>query len=267
MPQYGLVQAATSQNTTLIDVNGDGGTELVIADQNFVRACAYEPVSGWRVVEQITISDPGTELVGVTAMPSDGEVSMVAADKGNSRLIVLKRHADSNGNSRWRVTQHLRMRGFSLGPVIAGQFGPGGTPAIIGLGSDAFALVRPEAPRFELKSVATMRSESEDRIESDIESGDVNNDGFTDVVVLDIGERMCVISTFSATRQLLHATEFEVFQSRQFNRPQNPAREPRSAMIADVTGDGLDDIVITVHDRVIIYPQSNDASKTKATAR
>jgi len=31
--------------------------------------------------------------------------------------------------------------------------------------------------------------------------------------------------------------------------------EPREALIADLTGDGRNDLVIVVHDRILLYPQ------------
>ncbi len=36
---------------------------------------------------------------------------------------------------------------------------------------------------------------------------------------------------------------------------QGGGREPRECVIADVTGDGKPDIVLLVHDRVLVYPQ------------
>jgi len=33
--------------------------------------------------------------------------------------------------------------------------------------------------------------------------------------------------------------------------------EPREALVADVTGDGRNDLIILVHDRILVYPQSN----------
>jgi hypothetical protein len=31
--------------------------------------------------------------------------------------------------------------------------------------------------------------------------------------------------------------------------------EPREALVADVTGDGLNDLLVLVHDRILLYPQ------------
>jgi hypothetical protein len=77
--------------------------------------------------------------------------------------------------------------------------------------------------------------------------------------VLDAKEQMCQVLTFSAARKLLPATEFKVFESRLFTRGEAREMEPSQAIIADVTGDGKDDLVLVVHDRVLIYPQMTEA--------
>ena len=53
---------------------------------------------------------------------------------------------------------------------------------------------------------------------------------------------------------LLEPGRFQVFQGRRFSEAPDTRGEPREALIADVTGDGIDDIVLIVHDRVLIYP-------------
>ena len=70
MGQFGLVSAASADNTLPFDVDGDGTPELLIADKNFVRAVRYDTQptdgasDGWQVVKQINMDDPTAELVG-----------------------------------------------------------------------------------------------------------------------------------------------------------------------------------------------------------
>ena len=252
MRQYGLVQAAAASNTALVDVNGDGKPEVLIADGNFVRACRYDPQRGWSVVEQITLTDPGTNLVGIATLESGGSTLIVASDRGNGRLVIIGR--DDKG--QWGVRTRLRLLGFPLGPVFAGTFGGDNEPSVLCIGDDGFALVRLAGERQELDPFAFYRSESEDRSEHEIEIGDVNSDGYLDMVVLDAAERMCQILSFTNKRNLVAAMEFEVFQTRLFTRGRASENEPRSALVTDVTGDGKDDVILTVHDRLIIYPQA-----------
>ncbi len=257
MRQYGLVGAAGPGNTALVDMDGDGKEEILIADQNFVRACRYDADRGWRVVEQITMPEPGTQFVGISTLGEGDQKLIVASDKGNGRLVIIGRTAGADGEmGPWQVRARLRLLGFPLGRIFAGSFGGDGEPSVLCIGDDGFGLVRLAGERHELDPFAFYRSESEDRSEHEIEIGDVNSDGYLDMVVLDSAERMCQILSFTAKRNLMPATEFEVFQSRLFTRGRAQEGEPRSALVTDVTGDGLDDIMLTVHDRLIIYPQA-----------
>ena len=96
--------------------------------------------------------------------------------------------------------------------------------------------------------------------------GDVNSGGFVDMVSLDAGEQMCEIFTFSETHKLLYATGFKVFESKLFQGGEPREYEPSECVIADVTGDGRNDIVLLTHDRVLIYPQMTRESAAAAAA-
>ena len=251
MPNFGLVKSANSVNTAMQDVDGDGYAELLVADENFVRACAFDTERGWRVIEQINASESGVAFSGVTTIALHDGPAIVAADNSNRRLVVITQ--DDNGV--WEPSDRLRLTGFDLGALLGGSFTGDAEPSVLCLTDDSFAMVRFAGRRIGLEEFAAWRSDEEDRVEHEIEVGDVNGDGYVDLVVLDAGEQMCQIFTFSSSRKLHFANEFEVFESRLFSGGQSREYQPSAAIIEDVTGDGADDIVLEVHDRFIIYPQ------------
>ncbi|MHC4946671.1 MAG: FG-GAP repeat domain-containing protein [Planctomycetota bacterium] len=252
MGQYGLVKSARAENTAVLDVDGDGTAELLIADRNFVRAVRYETeppagVSpGWQVVEQINAANSTSQLVSLAIL---GE-RIIAADKENDRLVVLARGGDG-----WSETDAVTVRGFSFDSIYAGTFSGDGEENILAIGKDGFAIVRRAGERFALREIASWRSTEERRVQHEIASGDVNSDGFTDLVSLDAGEQMCEIFTFSEAHRMLYATGFQVFESKIFSGGEPREYQPRQVLVADVTGDGRGDIVLLSHDRVLIYPQ------------
>jgi hypothetical protein len=259
MRQFGLVKAAKSENITVFDIDGDGWKELLIADKNFVRAVRYEPEprggvsEGWQVVEQINASDSASKLVSVTLLGDH----VVTADKENGRLLVMDRDA----TGVWRERESLSVRGFSFDVIHAGGFAGDEQENILAIGSDGFAVIRLAGQRIALREVASYRSSDERRLQHEIAYGDVNDDGFTDLVTLDAGEQMCEIFTFTETRRMLYATGFQVYESRLFSGGDTREFEPSQVVIADVTGDDAADIILLAHDRILLYPQMVDPSR------
>ncbi len=258
MPQFGLVQAAGPQNSALVDWTGNGKSELVIADKNFVRACVYDAKAGWKVVNQITVSDPGTDLVGLTVLKgADGKPMLVASDKGNGRLLFM----DATG-----IKQRVRMMGFSPGQIFAGAFAGDAQQGVLCLADDAFAVVRLAGKKLKMEDFAAYRSDATDRSEHQLSVGDVNNDGMLDVVVCDAREQSCAMLAFTTKRNLLLATETKIFETRMFSGGDSREFEPRDVIINDVTGDGKNDVLFLIHDRLMVYPQMTESSAKKPAA-
>lgn len=252
MPQFGLVQAAGPDNTALLDVDGDGKEELLIADSNFVRAARFDAAAGWRVVEQAIDPERRASFSALTVMDNGrGAPRLVAGDKSSRRLVMFERENEG----AWTVVDRVRIAGVEPASLYAGQFSGDAQPNLLVLSGDAMGIVRLGGERTTLQPVASWRADSDRRLDHDLEAGDVNGDGFTDLVVLDAGEKMASILTFTRQRQVLFATEFEVFQSRLFEQERQSDLQPSTSFIADLTGDGAADLCIVTHDRVIIYPQ------------
>lgn len=272
MGQFGLVQAANSVNTAVIDSDGNGKPELLIADKNYVRSLRYDTnpgpgiSPGWQVVRQINANDPASKLVSVALLGD----RIIAADKDNGRLIVMAKteakpakEGDAAPPPEWQQVESLKVRGFPFNAIYAGSFTGDGKENILAIGDDGFAIIRLGGDRVSLKQVAAWRSDEERRFEHELTAGDLNSDGFTDLVALDAGEQMCEILSVSEAQRLLYATAFKVFESKLFSGGEPREYEPSDAIIADVTGDGANDLILLSQDRVLIYPQM---TKTNATA-
>ena len=48
---------------------------------------------------------------------------------------------------------------------------------------------------------------------------------------------------------------WQVFEAHTFRGAANALPEPREAVVSDVTGHGKNDLVVLVHDRILVYPQ------------
>ncbi|MEM8757584.1 MAG: VCBS repeat-containing protein, partial [Planctomycetota bacterium] len=253
MPQVGLLQAAGPTNTAAIDIDNDGSDEVLISAENFVRACTYDADSGWRVIEQMAVTDARASFSGLTVTTANGAPGITVADTGNERLVVFAQ--DESG--AWTVADRLRVPAFDLGALTGGAFSGDGEPNILCHSADGIAIARLRGERVALSPFATYRSDEEDQYEYQMASGDINADGYTDVVILDAGDQRCKVFTFSSSRRLLEAFEFETFQRRLFDGSEGRTFEPRDVILKDATGDGVADMVFEVHDRYVIHPSQS----------
>jgi hypothetical protein len=257
MAQFGLAQAANAGNTVAFDADNDGKKDLVLADRNFIRALRYAPTAtppGWQVVAQMNASRADAKLVALTVL---GE-TLVASDRENNELAVFTKDATT---SKWAQTDERTVTGFKFSLVRAGNFSGTTSDDVMLIGDDGFAIARLDGARLAFEERATYRGDRVQQVDHELATGDVNGDGFLDLLTLDAGEQSLGILSFSEAGRLVPATRFKIFESRLFQGGEPREFEPSMALVIDVTGDGADDVVLLCHDRVLVYPQSKHPAK------
>jgi hypothetical protein len=90
---------------------------------------------------------------------------------------------------------------------------------------------------------------------NDVVSGDLDNDGRKELVFMETSKNHLDIVLFDKNHKLLPGDRWQVFEQKAFRPRGGDGTEPREAVVADLTGDGKNDLAVVVHDRILLYPQ------------
>ena len=244
------------------DVDGDGKPELLLAQKNFLRAVVWQvetnrpdskPTYSFRVKEQINGAGSNSRIVAAAPLPNGTNriASLFLLDAERKCLTLCERDA----TGVWQVVRNLPLpvSDFtSLHPVAIGATQPNSI-AFMSLNSVAWMGFTGEV--WEFAELDGYETPIKDGYLSDVVSGDLNNDGRKDLVFLETAKNYLDIVTFEPPHQLAPASRWQVFEERTFRGRRSDLPEPREALITDVTGDGKNDLVVLVHDRILVYPQ------------
>lgn len=248
------------------DVDGDGKPELLLAQKNFLRAVVLKPDPNsekdravFEVKDQINGAGSSSRIVAATTVPlKDSRTpALFLLDGDRKALTVCTR--DTNGV--WKAERNVSLPVTDFTSLVPVEFGAGGVAsgspnAISFLGQNGVAWKRFAGEIWEVSELDGYETPVKDGYLHDVVSGDLNGDNRKDLVFLETGKAYVDLVTFEPPHRLVPANRWQVFEERTFRqRRGTEIAEPREALVADLTGDGKADLVILVHDRILLYPQ------------
>lgn len=251
----GFMEKVSASAFGVVDVDGDDKPEMLVGKKGFIRAVRLGEEGEVEVVEQFNASSPAFDVKAFAFAELSDE------DEGEE-LVMLDTKAERM-EIHARTESGVYQRRETLEIPVASVSGFRKTDVDGNDAIDFLLLTERSVVRMELeptprvaRRVGSFETDLKDVTHYAIASGDFNHDGRDDLVLLDNrGSRMLEILDGKGG-EWNSAYNFIVFESDPHFRGRKGAEaEPRQVLAADVTNDEKDDLILLVHDRVLVYPQ------------
>jgi hypothetical protein len=237
---------------------------ILAAQNNFARSLKVNEQNLWQVVDQYNAAESEARIVGAATIDLDLQPGreIVLVDTGTKRLRVLRKDG-----AVFRPWREIEIGAFPYKSTHVADLNGDGREDLLVFGSGKFGVLYAGQSDPKLKMLAEYETKLEKVHFNDLAAGDLNNDGRIDIAVIDMMSQYIEILDFSPEAGLRHALHFKVFEAKSLNENEATGADPREAVIADVTGDGLNDLILLSHDRVLVYPQDDGKPEPAAASR
>jgi len=243
------------------DVDGDGKTELLLPQKNFLRAVVLEQgtkIAGstnavnWKftVKDQINGSASDARIIGAATLVNGTNAvpSLFLFDAEHKQLTLCERDAAGV----WQVVKNIDLPVTTFSSINSIALG-GAAVAFTGQNSVAWLPLAGDV--WKLTRLDDYDTPIKDGFLNDVIAGDLTGGGRKQLIFMETQKNYLDLVNFSAAGKLVPGDRWQVFEQHTFRGAQNALPEPRECAVADVTGDGKNDLIVLVHDRILVYPQ------------
>ncbi|MFO0959616.1 MAG: VCBS repeat-containing protein [Isosphaeraceae bacterium] len=231
---------------------------LLLAQNGFARAISLGDEGRWMAQDQFDSRRGAAQVVGASAvdLDGDGQAEIVLMDRAGKALVLL-----SKRDGVYQPRGALSVGGFDFLGFRVADFDGDGKSDLLVAGADRFGVVLAGRRGQRLKTLATYESNRQEAVLSDLVVGDLNGDGRPDIALTDTNEHFVEIAATAlptpGNLRLSRGLAFKLYERKSFRDPDSLV-EPRDIAVGDVDGDRRADLVLIVHDRVLVYRQDGD---------
>ncbi len=251
-----LTEAAPDR-LSLVDLDGDKRDEILTSGSGYARALKLNPAGNdIAIMDQYNARQPDDKLSTplFADVDGDGASDLVFTESGGSWIQVLRRDA----GGVYRAFRRIETGASEVSELQFLKLGRKAVPHLLLLGKDRFwtAPLAGSGPRMELTS----------SYETDIKDcryymalpGDLNGDGKEDITAFDGKAHLLEVMALPevAGQPWLSLLHFPLFEENIHFRGRKGNLNVRDAFVRDFTGDGKSDLLLLLHDRVLLYPQA-----------
>jgi hypothetical protein len=247
-----LVRKLGRGNVGVSDIDGDGKVELLVTSKNFARAIVLDRQKGYRIKEQANGRSPTSQVKGVAAvdLDGDGKPEVALFDREKNKVTVLKRGRDGV----FEVAANLSAGDVDYRALLARDINGDGRADLVVFGKNKFSVLYAGGKTHKYEEMFSIESTVRDASLQSFAVGDLNGDKQADIAAIDSGNRGVQVFSFDAQTGFKQRLNWPVYQKK-MHEQRRRSSGIADIVCADLTGDGLVDLALIIHDRLIVYPQ------------
>ena len=266
-PPSGGLGPLADVNPAALTVADLDGPALLVAQQGFARKIRLDGDGQWSVLDQFDSGRPSSQIQGVAALDTDGDgVKEIALLDRSSKSVLFLAKKEGTYTPAGKVS----VGAFDdfQGMTVADLDGDGSEDLLIA-DSTRFAVLSTGKKGRKFTTIASYETNRNEAKLGDLAVGDLNADNRPDVVLTDIAEHFIEIATFEAGQpDLTRGASFKVFEKKGSGRRNlGDLIEPRDMTLGDVDGDSRTDLILIVHDRILVYRQDPGPEDSKEKSK
>lgn len=228
---------------------GTDGQSILLSQNKFVRRMSLDDAGNWQVAAQFNAPTSQANFESAVEIRSaSGDSAVAAYDLRGGKVTVFAGE---------ETPVSIDVGQFSLQQMISGKFDSDAGDDVVLIGGDRVGLVRSSGAGPTLKTRLTYETDDEKAYFADVLTGDVNADGIVDLIVNETRQHtVAVVALREAATAAEQAIRFKLFEEKSFSSSRDqPGLQPREMLLADINGDGREDLLLLCHDRLLIHPQ------------
>lgn len=245
------------ERVAILDLDGDKRGEIVTASTGFARSLRLNPEGNdVMIVDQFNARQPEDKLSAPVFCDTDddGTAELLFQETGTAFWQVLKK--DSSGV--YRSSRRLQSDLMETTAALSVKLGKEARPCLLALGRDRFWTAPLSGTRPALTLTASYETDLKGCNYFHVSTADLNNDGQEEIIAFDGENKLMEVLhpgglAGDGWRSLLH---FVLFEENIHFRGRKGEDNVREVLTQDFTGDGRPDILLLLHDRVLLYPQN-----------
>lgn len=244
------------------DVDGDGRAELLLPQKNFLRAVVLKPGNApngissradwtFQVRDQINGASSDSIIRGAAVSTDAKTPRIFLLDAARHALTVCERAK----TGVWEAARNIPLAVSDFEAVQALPARGTNAPMLVFPGVNSIGTLALGGSVWNWEEMDSYETPIKQGQLRDAIAGDLNGDGRKEIVFLETARNYVDIVQFTPEHKLVPVNRWPVFEERTFRNRRADMPEPREAIIIDATGDGKNDLLLMVHDRILLYPQ------------